>query len=160
MKKYLIISIIIVLNFIIQFTWLQHFEILGCVPNTALVIVVCFSILYGREKGGIIGFFSGILQDFFLGNVIGAHALSYMLIGYNMGILEKFIFKDNFLTPVFFTVICTIFHYFLYYLILYLIHYPVQIMMLWQKSFLIEIIYNGILAIFVYKLGVEFEKTY
>ncbi len=158
MKKCFILFIVIIVNFIIQFTLLQHFKIWGVIPNTALIIVVCFAILQGRKDGAIIGFFLGILQDVFVGNVIGANALSYMLVGYCMGNLEKFIFKDNFLNPVFFTAIATIIYSVLFLFILYMIDYPIHIAMLFQSSLLIEIIYNGVLAIFFYKFVLRLMK--
>jgi len=158
MKKCFLFCIVILVNFIIQFTLLQHLKILGVIPNTALILVVCFAILQGKKDGAIIGFFLGILQDVYVGNVIGANALSYMLIGYGMGNLEKFIFKDNFLNPVFFTAIATIVYSVLFFFILYMIGYSIHIAMLFQISLFIEMIYNGVLAIFFYKLVLRFMQ--
>ena len=129
MKKCFILFIVIIVNFIIQFTLLQHFKIWGVIPNTALIIVVCFAILQGRKDGAIIGFFLGILQDVFVGNVIGANAL-FICWSAIACEFRKFIFKDNFLNPALQHhdhLFCSVLF------ILYMIDYPIH-MMLFQSS--------------------------
>ncbi|MEW9124214.1 MAG: rod shape-determining protein MreD [Thermotaleaceae bacterium] len=96
------VSTILIVNFLLHSTVLQHFRIFGIIPNTTLILVVHFSMLWGKNRGALIGFFAGLLQDIFLGNLFGANILIYMLLGYNLGMLEKTIFKDNPLTPLIF----------------------------------------------------------
>lgn len=146
------VSIIIITNFIIQSTLLQYFRVLGIIPNTALIIVVGFAILWGKNRGAVIGFFTGILQDILAGSLLGANALIYMLIGYNIGTFEKNIYKDNHLTPIFFTVISTVLYHLMFYIVMYMTHHQMHIWVLMRKIILPEVIYNGIISTFVYRL--------
>ncbi|AOT72753.1 rod shape-determining protein MreD [Geosporobacter ferrireducens] len=152
------VSMILITNFLLQSTLLQHFRVFGILPNTALILVVHFSILWGKNRGALIGFFAGLLQDIFLGNVFGVNALIYMLLGYNIGMLEKAIFKDNPLTPVLFTVLSTaIYHLFLFSL-MYIYQIRTDFLPLLRNVILIEAVYNGLLSPFIYKRLYEFIK--
>ncbi|WP_053957517.1 rod shape-determining protein MreD [Inediibacterium massiliense] len=150
MKLFTVFMIMIV-NFFIQSTWLQHFRLLDIIPNTTLIIVVVFSILWGKKKGATIGFFAGMLQDILLGSMIGANALVYMLVGYNIGIFEKNIYKDNHITPVLFTIAGTVSYHLLYYVIMYLTKHTFDFVFIFRKVVLIEMIYNSIVSIFIYR---------
>ncbi|WZL71583.1 rod shape-determining protein MreD [Clostridiaceae bacterium 35-E11] len=146
------VSIIIITNFIIQSTLLQHFKVLGIIPNTALIIVVGFAILWGKSRGAMIGFFTGMLQDILLGSLLGVNAMIYMLIGYNIGTFEKNIYKDNNLTPIFFTIISTVLYHLMFYIVMYMTHNQMPILILMRKIIFPEVIYNGIVSTFVYRL--------
>ncbi|TCO79984.1 rod shape-determining protein MreD [Marinisporobacter balticus] len=154
----LIISSIIILNFLMQSTLLQHFRILEILPNTSLIIVIVFAILSGKKRGAAIGFFTGMVQDILLGNMLGANTLIYMIIGYNIGIFEKNIYKDNYLTPVFFTIIATIIYHLMYYVIMYMTHNTINIFLLFRKIIFLEVIYNAIVSIFVYRAIFNISK--
>ncbi|MCT4606686.1 MAG: rod shape-determining protein MreD [Marinisporobacter sp.] len=154
----LIVSLIIIINFLIQSTFLQNFRILGILPNTSLIIVVGFSILWGKKNGAIVGFFTGMIQDILLGYMIGVNPLIYMLIGYNIGILEKKIYKDNHLAPIFFTTISTVVYHLMYYVIMYTANNGVNIVFLFRKIILLEVIYNAILSIFIYRILYKITK--
>ncbi|QEK12305.1 rod shape-determining protein MreD [Crassaminicella thermophila] len=156
--NFFIVLLIIIINFLIQSTLLQHFRILGILPNTSLIIVVAFSILWGKKRGALIGFFTGLLQDILLGSMIGANALIYLLIGYNTGVFEKNIYKDNYLTPVFFVVISTAIYHLIYYVIMYMTYNQVSLFFIFRRIAMLEIIYNSILSILIYKLLYNFNK--
>lgn len=157
MRKFIVLLIIII-NFIVQSTLLQHFRIFGILPNTALIMVVVFSILWGKNKGAVIGFFTGILQDILLGKMLGVNALIYMLIGYNMGVFERMIFKDNYITPLFFTMISTFLYYIMYYVIMYMAHIKIEFVYLIKNIIPMEVIYNSILSIFIYRILYNITK--
>lgn len=144
------ILLIIIINFIFQTTLLQHFRIFGVLPNTTLIIVVVFAILWGRKRGAAVGFFSGALQDIFFGTLLGMNALLYMLLGFSVGSFENKIFKDNTITPIFFTVLGTIFYHLLYYFIMYVTQNKIDFIVLFGKIIAIEAVYNSILSGFAY----------
>ncbi|QXM05757.1 rod shape-determining protein MreD [Crassaminicella indica] len=156
--RMLAVTSIIIFNFLIQSTLLQYFRILGVLPNTSLIVVVGFSILWGKKSGAIIGFFTGILQDIMLGNMIGTNALLYMLIGYNIGVLEKKIYKDNNLAPIFFTTISTILYHLVYYVFMYVSHNATNMIFLFRKIIFLEVIYNDVLSIFIYRILYQLTK--
>ncbi|MBF8984316.1 rod shape-determining protein MreD [Lutibacter sp. B2] len=150
MRFYIVLSIIIV-NFILQSTIFQYFRILGVLPNTALLIVIVFSILWGEKKGAVIGFITGLLQDILVGSFVGINALIYMLIAYNIGNFQKILFKDTYLTPVFFAIISTSIYHVSYYSVMYMTNNPVEFLIVFKNIVLPETIYNGIVSVVIYR---------
>jgi len=148
----MVIFVIMSLNFIFQSTLFQHFRVFDVLPNTTLILIVVFSILWGKNKGAVIGLITGLIQDVVLGSIIGANALIYMFIGMSIGRLENSIFKDNSLTPVFFTTLATISYHFLFYLIMYITNIQFSFFQLFKQIIVIETVYNAIISIFIYKL--------
>lgn len=112
-----VVAIIVILNFILQSTIFKHIEVFSISPNTAIIIIVSFSILRYEIEGAIIGFFSGLLQDIFFGNVIGLNALLYMLIGYACGKPYKIFYKENYLLPLILVFSSTVIYNFSYYIL-------------------------------------------
>jgi len=108
MKRIITMTILLILNFILQSTLLQHIRLNSVIPNTAIVIIVSMSLLRGRTEGSIIGFCSGFLQDIFFGSSLGFYALLGMLIGYYIGKYHANYYRENFALPVFFCFIVTI----------------------------------------------------
>ncbi len=152
------VSMILITNFLLQSTLLQHFRVFGIIPNTALILVVHFAILWGKNRGALIGFFAGLLQDIFLGNIFGANALIYMIIGFNVGMLEKAVFKDNPLTPVLFTVVATVIYHISLFSLMYIYQMRTDFVSLLRSVIIIEAIFNGVLSPFIYKRLYEFVK--
>ncbi|MCL2753828.1 MAG: rod shape-determining protein MreD [Defluviitaleaceae bacterium] len=94
-----IFALIVLLNFIISTTWLQSIAVLGVVPNTTLIIVVCYALLRGDLEGAIIGFCAGLVYDLMFGQVVGISAVLLMLTGFFAGKPFRDFFKDNYLAP-------------------------------------------------------------
>ena len=97
--RVIVIFFTIIVNFILQTTVFGYIEIIGIKPNTAVLMVVSYAILRGDVEGAIVGFFSGLLQDWFFGNIIGMYALMHMLIGYVCGKPFKDFFHTNIFSP-------------------------------------------------------------
>ena len=91
----------ILINLILQSTLFKYIEIIGIKPNTAVLFVVSYAILRGDAEGAAAGFFSGLAQDIFFGEIIGMHALMYMMIGYICGKPFRDFFRENFFLPLF-----------------------------------------------------------
>lgn len=145
------ITIIVLVNFLIESTILQHVSIFGVVPNTTLIIIVCFALLAGKRTGSILGLILGLLQDIFFYDVIGVHALIYFVIGYIIGLTDKKVFKENLFLPFVFTAISTFAFHFMYYVFMYFLSVNVDFIKLIKNIVVIEIIINSFLSIFFYK---------
>ena len=65
MRRVLWTAAILALNLIFQSSVLPFFKIRGIIPNTALVIIISFSLLRGSFEGCLTGFGAGLLQDIF-----------------------------------------------------------------------------------------------
>lgn len=147
-----VLSLIIIFNFLLQSTIFQHLRIANVLPNTALIIIVIISILNGRKKGITAGVLAGLLQDLFFSRAIGVNTLIYVLIGYVIGGLEKKLFKDNYLTPIFLISLSTLFYHVIYFVIMYFLKSDIGFMFMLEKIFLVEFIYNCVIGIFIYRI--------
>lgn len=155
--RYFIIAIIVLVNFIIESTILQHISIFGVVPNTSLIIIVCISILTGKKTGSVLGLLLGFLQDMFFYDVIGVHALIYFLIGYTIGLTDKKVFKENLFLPFVFTALSTITFHMIFYVFMYFQSISIDLIRFIKNIVIIESIFNSILSVFFYK---QFLKLY
>lgn len=99
--RFAVIIIGVVFSVILQATWLSGNDLpLLLKPDLVLVIVISYALLKGPYLGTNIGLFAGFFMDLAAGNIIGVGALCKMLAGFSAGLLEKTIYKDNFLVPV------------------------------------------------------------
>lgn len=131
------------------------------IPNTSLVIIVCYSLLSGKFRGASLGLFIGFIQDFIFYNTIGVHALIYFIIGFNIGSFEEKIYRDNPLVSVFFTVFATIGYNILFFTIMYFSSYDITITYVVNKQLFVEVIYNSIVSVFIFKrMALMFKKPY
>ena len=143
--------IIIIINFILQCTVFQHIRILGIIPNTTLVIVVCIAILKGKHIGGVIGLFAGLLHDIMFSSTIGTNALVLFFIGYLVGMVDQKLYKESLLVPFIFTVISTLGYHGLYYVLMFFLGNTVRFSYFFKRVILIEMLFNSVLSIPIYK---------
>ena len=138
------------LSFVLQSTTSEYIEILGVVPNLTIIIIVSFAVLRLEVEGAIVGFFAGLLQDLFFGNVIGLNAFLYMLIGYMCGKPFKDFYKENYLLPVFLVSGGTFFYNFSYYILNFFFRGRIVFLQYLRLIILPEIFYNIILTLPIY----------
>ncbi|WP_097677447.1 rod shape-determining protein MreD [Anaerosalibacter sp. Marseille-P3206] len=147
----LIMFIIVVINFILQSTVFQYTRIFGVMPNTALIIVVCIAILKGKHIGGVIGLLAGFIQDIMFSQTIGPNALVLFFIGYLVGMTDQKLYKDSLFIPFIITAISTLAYHGLYYVLMFFLGTNIRFTYFFKRIVLIEILYNSILAIPIYK---------
>lgn len=147
-----IISLIIIINFILQSTAISYFSIFGVVPNTSLIIIVAIALLKGKKVGSTTGLLIGLLQDIVFSSVIGVNAFIYFFIGYLMGMAEDKLSKENILLPVIMSIITTIGYHFFYFLFMFFLNYDISFSIFFKQIVIIEMIYNSLLSIFLFKL--------
>lgn len=148
--KTLTISLIIIGNFILQSTLLQFTKIYNVLPNTSLVLAICFAINSDKKKGSLIGFIIGILQDIVFGKMIGLNALIYMLISYIITLTNKNIFKENYIIPFLFTALGTVVYYIFSIFFMYFLGYSIDFFSIIRNMLSVEILYNAIISIVIY----------
>lgn len=154
-----IVTLILVLNFVLQSTVFHHIGIMGIKPDTALALVVSLSILLGKERGAMVGIAAGLLQDALFGSPVGIAMLSYMLVGYLVGENSAKVFKEHLVVPLIFTAGATVFKYGIIMFFNYVlgIQFP---MLIYLGRFLpLEMVYNCIISIITYRfLFILFER--
>ena len=74
-KRFLIVTLEIIILYLLQTTVFQWFSLAGVTPNLLLILTVSIGFMRGQKEGVIVGFFSGLLIDLTLGDVIGICAL-------------------------------------------------------------------------------------
>lgn len=153
MKNYKVVLIMLI-NILIQCTLLQRIRIHGILPNTNLIIIVILSILLGRKEGLIAAFCGGILQDVFFDKAIGINVLIYVLIAYIISSMEKKVFKENIVTPMILISGCTFLYHTIYFIIMYFFRYQFDYVHILTSIIGIEIIYNNVLGLIMYKIGI------
>lgn len=151
MNVYLLV-VMVISNFILQSTILGHLRIAGILPNTALIIVITVSIIYGRKEGITAGVLSGVLQDIFFGKAIGINILIYISIGYIIGGVESKVFKDNYITPLLFIVFATIYYNSVYFVFMHFLRQSISYFYVFKSIILVEVIYNAIVGIVFYRI--------
>lgn len=147
-----VIILTILINLILESTIIPSFWIFEVSPSTGLIIVVVLAILNGKTTGAIVGLIVGLLQDLLFSPVIGINSFIYFFIGYLVGLAETKLSKDNILLPILMTILSTFGYHLTYYLFMYFLNYNIHLIKFFKEVVLMEILYNSILSIPVFKL--------
>jgi len=131
---------------------MHSIEIMGIIPNTAIIIIVSFAFMRGEKEGAVIGFIVGILQDIFFGRSIGINAFLGMLTGYFCGKLYVDFFTENFLIPLLLTSVGTFLYEFVFYLLNFLLFGYTNVIYFLRAVILPETAYTALFSVFLYKL--------
>lgn len=142
---------IILLNFIVQTTLLNTVSISNTIPNTTLIIVVSFALIAGKKTGAIIGLSAGLLQDIVFSEVIGINTMIFFSIGLLVGSLDQKVFKENLFFPFVMTIASTVVLYLVQYFFIYFLGIKVGFLELLKLKLFKELVYSGILSVFIYK---------
>jgi len=98
--RYVVLGLLGFFSLVLQSTIFTELIIAGAKPDLNLIIVIFFALFNGPRQGFITGLGLGLLEDLFLAKYIGLNALSKGTTGLITGLLEKRIYKDNFLVPI------------------------------------------------------------
>ena len=94
MKRILSYAALILIFFLVQNNIFAASSLIATVPNLLLILVFSFGFIRGSLEGMLIGFFCGLLNDVFFGDIIGFSALMYSVLGYVMGLLGNLYYTD------------------------------------------------------------------
>lgn len=151
MKKFSLMSVIIIFSFIIQTSFLNFFAIFNTIPNLSLTVLVVFAMMSNGIIGAIIGLFTGIMHDAMIYNVFGVYTLIYFIIGAVIGNYSEDMIRDNYIAYTTVTAISTFVMHFCLYVILFFLKYKVGNSGSIINNIFIETILNMILVVFVFK---------
>lgn len=149
--------LIVLLNIIIQSTILSRFSLFGVHANLSIPIVVALAIGFGAYTGGFSGLIIGLIEDVLFSPVIGMRALIYFVLGFLIGGSEAGINKEDIRSGIIFTIIGTFLYLIGYYIISFMIGVKISFKEYLLGPVFIEMIYNSILYIFVFKI---FNRVY
>lgn len=83
--RYLLLALLPGLALYLQSTLFQHVKVNGVLPDIVLIFTVFFALMNGGIRGGIYGICCGLLEDLYVGRMIGINVLCKGLIGYLLG---------------------------------------------------------------------------
>lgn len=141
--------IIIIVTLILQTTVLDKVSFNDVKPDFVLIMIVLISNYLGSIKGQLIGFFSGLVEDFFSLSPFGFSALIKTVIGFLSGKTESKIFLDPIVVPIIFVFTGTIIKSLLSFMLI-IVFSSEKAGAVFSIALLIEIGLNVILTPFLY----------
>ena len=84
--------------YLLQTTVLCKLTVFGVMPDAVLVCVICYSIVFGREKGFVAAFVSALFMEFLAGKLFGSYIIGYLLSATLASVMAENTFGKNFLT--------------------------------------------------------------
>ena len=154
----LIISLLILLNFILESTLFQYTRIFGVKPDFTIILITSYAIMQGSAAGSFIGLASGLLQDLFFGSAMGVNGLSYMLTGYLIGQSNEKVFKDSFVPSIIFNIGAVFVYQHLFFLITYFSKNNISYIYALINIMIPQSIYNAILGPIGYRLLYKLDE--
>lgn len=151
MKRFFITFFVIIVCFLLQTTIFQRLALADEVPNLLLIITVSVGYMRGRTEGMFTGFFCGLLVDMY-GDVLGLHALLYMIIGYCVGICNMIYYEDDYTLPIMLVGVSDFFYNFFFYVFSFLLRGRLNFLYYLRRIMLPELIYTVLVSILLYKL--------
>ncbi|KAF0197719.1 MAG: rod shape-determining protein MreD [Bacillota bacterium] len=92
---------LVVLSVVLHGALMPYLTIFGGRLNLLVAVVAGIALYYGTWVGMLTGLCTGLLADVVLGHVLGLSAVPLVLIGFFTGQLERRVYRDAFLVPVF-----------------------------------------------------------
>ena len=156
-KSFLCSFLILLCSVIVETSILSNISFLPAVPDLALICVLYFSFLNGKNYGQVSGFLSGLLLDFLSGSPLGFNCLYRTVIGYLSGVFRRTINSSGFIVPSVIGLLATILKVFLIWLIS-LFFKSIKIYNIFTFSFLFELDMNVLLTPLMFKFLNSFRR--
>jgi rod shape-determining protein MreD len=98
-KRVAVLVLVIVTALLLQTTVFPELTLLGVRPELLYLVTVVFAALRGPAEGAVVGFVSGLAQDFLLNMPKGITALTLTILGYTVGLARQYITSPSPLLP-------------------------------------------------------------
>jgi rod shape-determining protein MreD len=98
-RRVVVLVAVIVTALLLQTTVFPELTLLGIRPELLYLVTVVFAALRGPAEGAIVGFASGLAQDFMLNMPKGITALTLTILGYTVGLARQYITSPSPLLP-------------------------------------------------------------
>lgn len=158
MKRFILLIILIVLNFSIQTTIFGLKNINGICPNLLLILTMSFGLMRGRKEGMLVGFFSGFLMDCFFSSVLGPYMFLYMFFGYVNGVFHKNYMIEDVMLPFIVIIVDELTFNSVVYILFFLLRNRLSYSTYFMRFILPETLVTALLTIIVYKIYVFLNK--
>lgn len=152
MKRLLLLFFISLGVVILQQSIFSRILLFGVAFDVVYVYIVCFAILRDDVESVGVALFTGILRDAFFPGIFGVNTIIYLLTAYSIGYIQKRIYKDSKIIPLFFTFAATAFKGIMYFSYFYIVSYKYDFKRQMLGIILLECLYNSILSLYIFKL--------
>lgn len=157
LRKFVEIVLVIVC-FIVQTSFFQHFKIAGVAPNMLVVLVSAIGFMKGKKEGIFIGFISGFLIDIFFSPVVGFYTLIYSLVGFFNGFFTKEFLPEDVKLPVILIVASDLIANIFVYLTIFLFRGDFNFYYYFMNLIVPEIVYTLLVTIVLYFIILKVNK--
>lgn len=151
MRKILLI-ILIPFCFVLQSTVFKSIAFAGIVPNLLIILTASFGLMRGEKEGLLIGFFCGLLQDIFFGELLGFHALVFMYIGYVNGKFSRIFYPEDIKLPIALITVSDLTYGLIFYILMFLLRGRFDFAYYFTRVILPEVIYTVVVTMVMYPL--------
>jgi len=152
MKKTLTILGLMLFSILIKTTLSSYITLSFGTPDITLIILVYISFRYGSVTGQLIGFSTGLMEDFLSISPLGFNSLIRCIIGFLSGLFHERLLMDPVLFPILSVSITTLVKGALSYLILGIFNVSYSGKVFMTSSFGFEMLMNALLAPFLFQL--------
>ncbi|MBR1444561.1 MAG: rod shape-determining protein MreD [Firmicutes bacterium] len=150
--RYIIITITLIFNLILQSTLFEYISIIDVKPNSAIVIIISMAFMRGKTEGAVTGLIAGLLQDCFFAPYIGFYTFCYILVGYFCGMFFRGFYKETIITPLLLTAAFDLIFEFVYYVFNILLKGYVDFGFFLKSVILPEVVYTTLISAIIYKI--------
>lgn len=158
MIRKIIVTIFILGCFILQCSVFRDLALAGIIPNLMIILTSAFGFMRGEKEGLLIGFFCGLLNDVFFGDILGLYALILMYIGYLNGKFSRIFYPQDIKLPIALITISDLSYGILCYIMLFLLRGRLDFMYYFTKIILPETLYTIIVTLFLYPLVLKVNE--
>ena len=160
-RNFLIIFILIMAAFLLQYSVFSRIPAVRCTPNLLLIITFVFAYIRGKNAGMLVGFFSGLFIDVFFSDVIGYNALVFLIIAFICGSLRKVYYSDSLFTQLLILSICDLGSIFVYYFSWFVLRSRFAFRLFALRTLIPEFLFTLLLGIILVRpLSVLVRKLY
>ncbi len=149
--KYRTVVILGLITFLLSSTLLQIIRFNDALPNLCIILCIVLTVLYSPKHGYVFAITTGMLNDIFLSKVLSVNLIIYILIVFVVYRLSDLMFRGNFLTPIFLTIISTLMYHVLFYIFMFFLQSTVPLSLLYVKI-ITEIVMNSVLTLLIYRV--------
>lgn len=151
MKKYVYTVLITIAAIIIQQSIISRFKIFGVGFDIVYVMVICTSLFKKEVESFIFALICGIIRDCYFPFLFGLNSIIYIITAYLLSQIQKRIFRDSLIIPVFFTFTFTIIKTLFYYAYFYIASIKFDFKSHIYYVLILEPLLNSLVSIVIYK---------
>lgn len=157
-RRYIMSYLLLVIAYILQTTLIREIAIFRVAPSLVLVSVICFSLVNEPVSAATYGGIAGLLLDISSGRTIGFNAILLLYLALALVIFGQEFFHDTVRSATFLVVLATILYEVVFTFFNFAIFGNSSFWYMIARVVLVEAVYNGALAPFIYLFFRKFLK--